>query len=173
MLTAFAALHNGLFTVPNKPDEWNARQCLGFLLHAYQLQERLKHGEDAVDASRRKKSVADDVSQCCIVTGAAGTGKTALLAAQDMLTEVVFDSDTCVFRSAPTRTAARLNRGDTVHAAWSLPWSSCLGTHGRLTEKPLQRLRQRLRGKQEATIDEISVLPPTSFIKLYVGLLRA
>ena len=97
----------------------------------------------------------------------------ALLAAQDMLTEVVFDSDTCVFRSAPTRTAARLNRGDTVHAAWSLPWSSCLGTHGRLTEKPLQRLRQRLRGKEEATIDEISMLPPDIFFKLYVGLLRA
>ena len=166
LLTAFAALHKGLFTVPNKPDEWNARQCLGFLLHAYQLQERLKHGEDAVDASRRKKSVVDDVSQCCIVTGAAGTGKTALLAAQDMLTEVVFDSDTCVFRSAPTRTAARLNRGDTVHAAWSLPWSSCLGTHGRLTEKPLQRLRQRLRGKEEATIDEISMLPPDKFYQI-------
>ena len=97
---------------------------------------------------------------------AAGTGKTALLAAQDMLTEVVFDSDTCVFRSAPTRTAARLNRGDTVHAAWSLPWSSCLGTHGRLTEKPLQRLRQRLRGKEEATIDEISMLPPDKFYQI-------
>ena len=65
-----------------------------------------------------------------------------------------------MFRSAPRRTAARLNRGDTVHAAWSLPWSSCLGTHGRLTEKPLQRLRQRLRGKEEAIIDEISMLPP-------------
>ena len=119
-----------------------------------------------------KKSVADDVCQCCIVIWAAGAGKTALLAAQDMLTEVVFDSDTCVFRSAPTRTAARLNRGDTVHAAWSLPWSSCLGTHGRLTAKPLQRLRQRLRGKEEATI-EISMLPPDIFFKLYVGLLRA
>ena len=106
-----------------------------------------------------------DFSKCTIITGAAGTGKTALLEAQDMLTDAAFGEANCVYGSAPTITAARLNRGDTCHAAWSLPFTSCLGSscsgrNGRLTDPSLRRLQKRLRGKREASIDEISMLSP-------------
>ena len=96
----------------------------------------------------------------CIVTGAAGTGKTALLEACDMLTQAVYKSTTRVYRSAPTRTAARLNRGNTCHAAWHLPFGCSLGVEGRMSDATLPKLRKKLEGVHEASIDEISMLGP-------------
>ena len=76
-----------------------------------------------------------------------------------------------VYRSAPTITAARLNRGDTCHAAWSLPFSSCLGapcgrTNGRLTDASRKRVQKQLKGKREASIDEISMLSPERLFQI-------
>ena len=88
-----------------------------------------------------------------------------------MLTDAAFGEDNCVYRSAPTITAARLNRGDTCHAAWSLPFNSCLGSscsgrNGRLTPASLRRLQKRLRGKKEASIDEMSMLSPERLFQI-------
>ena len=168
---AISALHRGLFTVPGSDGDWNCRQCLGFLLHAWQLQETLNsRGSNSEDGAVPVPK-AQEFSKCTIITGAAGTGKTALLEAQDMLTDAAFGEANCVYRSAPTITAARLIRGDTCHAAWSLPFSSCLGApgarnNGRLTEASKKRLQKRLKGKHEASIDEISMLSSEKFFQI-------
>ena len=103
---AFRALDAGLFTIPDSGGIWNPGQCLGFLMHAYQLQ--LHYNESHPRESKSLQDASEDSMRfCCIFTGAAGTGKTALLQAQDMLTQAVYKSSTCVYRPAPTRTAAR------------------------------------------------------------------
>jgi len=164
---AFYMLDLGLFTDPECTDSWNAHQCLGFLLHAHLLQLRFNEKMFAIDpASGRRASTATaswpvsvDCSQACIFTGAAGTGKTALLKACDVLTEVFFPApEGSVLRSAPTRTTARLVNGDTCHGAWCLPFGSCLGRTGRITDKTLQALQKKIQGKEELSIDEISML---------------
>jgi hypothetical protein len=150
---AFRALESGLFTVPDSGGKWNPGQCLGFLLHAYQLQLRQNESTEnkAVPSANtvgQDSTLPEDLSQnamrfCSVFTGAAGTGKTALLQAQDMLTEAVYKKSTCVYRSAPTRTAARLNRGNTCHAAWNLPFGSCLGPRGRISDTTLQKIQKK------------------------------
>ena len=121
LIAAFRALDTGLFTIPDSGGKWNPGQCIGFLLHAYQLQ--LKYNEDQCTHESSSPDAGEDAMRfSCIFTGAAGTGKTALLEACDMLTQAVYKTTTCVYRSAPTRTAARLNRGNTCHAAWHLPF---------------------------------------------------
>ena len=156
---AFHALETGLFTIPASGGQWNPGQCKGFLLHAFQLQ--LKHNEDySTQEPSLLDANADAMRFSCIFTGAAGTGKTALLEACDMLTQAVYKTTTCVYRSAPTRTAARLNRGNTCHAAWHLPFGCSLGVEGRLSDATLKKLRQKVDGVEEASIDEISMLGP-------------
>ena len=110
---------------------------------------------------------ADDTRFALIFTGAAGTGKTALLEACDMLTQAVYKNSACVYRSAPSRTAARLNRGNTCHSAWKLPFGgSILGEKGRLSNDCLDKLRKDVFGVQEASIDEISMLGPQKFYQI-------
>ena len=106
---AFRALDTGLFTIPHSGGKWNPGQCIGFRLHAYQLQ---MHYNEAHPAQKNASSKANEDSMrfACIFTGAAGTGKTALLEACDLLTQAVYQSTTCVHRSAPTCTAARKER---------------------------------------------------------------
>ena len=64
---------------------------------------------------------------------------------------------------APTRTAARLNRGNTCHAAWHLPFGCSLGVEGRMSDATLSKLRKKVVGVHEASIDEISMLGPQKF----------
>ena len=75
-------------------------------------------------------------------------------------------------RSAPTRTAARLNNGDTCQGAWSLPWGSCLGPGGRIADDTLKRLKLRVKGKEEVSVDEISMLSPENCTKSIAKLVR-
>ena len=123
---AIAALRTGLFTVPGQQELWNARQCLGFLLHAVMLQSLYHSKHNSVEKSNSPQQIMTSLAsspedsnadQFSIFTGAAGTGKTTLLQACDVLTDVFFNSDGAVIKSAPTRTAARLNNGDTCHGA--------------------------------------------------------
>ena len=162
---AFRALNTGLFTIPDSGGKWNPGQCVGFLLHAYQLQMHY-HESQTTGSAAPLASTKDLMRFCCIFTGAAGTGKTALLEACDMLTQAVYKSTTCVYRSAPTRTAARLNRGNTCHAAWHLPFGCSLGVEGRLSDATLSKLRKKLEGVHEASIDEISMLGPQKFFQI-------
>ena len=146
-------------------------------MHAYQLQLKYNETEDSTvplkdnetegsEKSPDAPTAAHDARFACIFTGAAGTGKTALLEACDMLTQAVYKSSECVYRSAPSRTAARLNRGNTCHSAWKLPFGCSLGEEGRLSNETLERLRKMLRGVHEASIDEISMLGPQKFYQI-------
>ena len=73
-------LRKNLFTIPGTDSCWNREQCIGFLLHAVLLQKRKNRQQmQSVDP--------DDTSESCIFTGAAGTGKTSLLTACDVLTQ--------------------------------------------------------------------------------------
>jgi len=154
---AFHALDSGLFSIPGSDGKWNPGQCICFLLHAYQLQLHYIESHPTNHKPMPDASV-DPMRFCCIFTGAAGTGKTALLEACHMLPHAVYSSTTCVYRSAPTRTAARLNRGNTRHAAWHLPFGCSLGFEGRMSDLTLSKLRKKVLGVHEASIDEISML---------------
>ena len=159
---AIAMLRKGLFLKPHSTD-WNSQQCLGFLLHAYLLQQRKNVCNDlATDPLDVRQRERWDSS---IFTGAAGTGKTALLLACDVLTETFFGENSVV-KSAPTRTAARLNNGDTCHGAWKLPFSSCLGPSGRLSAGALKSLQVKLVDKEESSLDEISMLSPERYYQI-------
>ena len=147
---AYHMLMNNLFTDPVQKTSWNTHQCFGFLLHACLLQQRWNEQNEPQDPDATIFRGDFNFSQCSIFTGAAGTGKTALLQACDVLTELFFPSrEGSVMRSAPTRTAARLNNGDTCHAAWALPWASALGPNGRLSDAAYKKLAQKIKGKQE------------------------
>ena len=77
--TAYYVLQRGLFTDPANPKNWNAHQCLGFLLHATLLQKRVNEKSAASSSStpsqlapKKTEVHADyDFDQCCIFTGAA------------------------------------------------------------------------------------------------------
>ena len=163
---ALFLLRRGLFPAPRSllsddtTPKWNTQQCLGFLLHAYLLQIRYaRRNSGPVPLPSCK---GDRASDSCIFTGAAGTGKTALQQACDVLTQEFF-GESSVVKSAPTRTAARLTRGNTCHAAWKLPLRSSLGPRGRLTEEPLRRLRERLEHAEESSLDELSMCAPERY----------
>jgi hypothetical protein len=119
LTAAFRALDTGLFTIPGSNGQWNPGQCKGFLLHAYQLQ--IKHNEDHSTEKPPCLDATDDAMRfSCIFTGAAGTGKTALLEACDMLTQAVYKTTSCVYRSAPTQRQYLPRR--LAFALWVFAW---------------------------------------------------
>ena len=158
--TAIQTLRTGLFTFPRTAGTWNTEQCIGFLLHAYLLQMRYTRQHSVVQDAHhhagrqlmKSTDLPDEMSEFSFFTGAAGTGKTFLLQACDVLTQTVYKHDESVVRSAPTRTAARLIGGDTCHGTWALPFGSVLGPRGRISDQALKKLRARHQHAQEAVI---------------------
>ena len=94
-----------------------------------------------------------------ILTGGAGAGKTTTIMVMEALVDHFLGLES-VRKSAPTNTAARLLRGDTVHALYKLPLHSIQGRRGKLSDKVLKRHRQRWKGAGAHVIDEISMLCP-------------
>ena len=155
---AYYLIRNGNFDLPQQPGTRNKAQCLGLLLHASKLQQQIQRKEQ-YNFSEKNDDVTNSKPKIILYTGAAGTGKTALMQACDVLTEMTF-TEGAVLRSAPTRTAARLQGGDTCHAAYKLPLRSSSGTAGKLTDTGRIRLQEKFEIVEEHTIDEVSMLGP-------------
>jgi hypothetical protein len=62
VIAAIETLENGLFTIPQSQGEWNTRQCLGFLLHAYHLQSN-KNSMDAGSSANRASAACFEVQE--------------------------------------------------------------------------------------------------------------
>ena len=91
--------------------------------------------------------------------GPAGTGKTSVVRVAIALCEHFLGENTTV-RSAPTNTAARLFEGDTCHSWWKLPPKNLQGKHKSLSNRVLEKFRQRWKDKVIEFTDEISMLAP-------------
>ena len=91
--------------------------------------------------------------------GPAGTGKTSVVRVAIALCEHFLGENTTV-RSAPTNTAARLFEGDTCHSWWKLPPKNLQGKRQWLSNRVLEKFRQRWKDKVIEFTDEISMLAP-------------
>ena len=104
-----------------------------------------------------------------ILLGAAGTGKTTTIMVQEALLEF-FNCTGAMKKSAPTNAAARLLKGNTLHATYKLPQGSLHGKRGKLSAPVLKIFRRAWSGKEAHVIDEISMVPPAH---LYQSEVRA
>ena len=102
-----------------------------------------------------------------ILTGAGGTGKTTVLNVVEAFCDYFLGSES-VRKAAPTNTAARLLRGDTLHALYKLPKSSLQGSRGQLSSRVLKRHQKRWNSARAHFIDEISVVPPAHLMQAEV-----
>ncbi|MAF76427.1 MAG: hypothetical protein CMF17_11365 [Idiomarinaceae bacterium] len=93
-----------------------------------------------------------------VLVGGAGTGKTTTLLVVDALVDY-FHGPESMRKSAPTNTAARKLRGDTVHALYKLPRGSMLSRRARLSDSVLRAYRKTWVSAIMHAIDEISFLP--------------
>ena len=71
-------------------------------------------------------------------------------------------------KAAPTNTAARLLRGDTLHALHKLPVTSLQGKRGKLSHRVLQRHQKRWATTRGHIFDEISGVPPANLYQVDV-----
>ena len=90
---------------------------------------------------------------------AGGTGKTTVLNVIEAFCDHFLGLES-VRKAAPTNTAARLLRGDTLHALYKLPKKTLQGKRGKLSSRVLKRHRKRWKTARLHIIDEISVVPP-------------
>jgi len=90
--------------------------------------------------------------------GAAGTGKTSVVKVAEALVEHFLGSDV-VGKCAPSNTAARLFKGDTVHSCWQLA-SERNSERKHLARPALTKLQKRWGNKEIQFVDEISMLSP-------------
>ena len=155
-------LDQGLLNVKGE-DRLNVKQCRALLHWALWLQKKMSHqwvkaGQLAAEpwASGAKPEPLRHV-----LIGGAGCGKTTTLLVIEALLDFFLGADS-MRKAAPTNTAARLLRGDTVHALFKLPRGTLQSKGGKLSKLALKALRHRWQGSTAFAIDEISMLPPGS-----------
>ena len=139
----------------------NLKQARGLILAGLWLQNHV-----AQSHSRDPEPLPPDFTNILLVTGGAGSGKTTLLLVIEQLFHH-FAGD-CLHKAAPTITASRLIRGDTIHALHKLPRTTLTSRRGRMTSQRLAAHRQRWRGKIGHCVDEISMTSPKQLHQINV-----
>ena len=91
--------------------------------------------------------------------GPGGTGKTTVLKAAEALIDH-FGGCESVRKCAISNTAARLLKGDTIHALCKLPMADFQQRSGRLSAPVLKRHRQRWSTALAVFFDEVSMIAP-------------
>ena len=102
-----------------------------------------------------------------ILIGPAGTGKTTTVMVQEALTDFFYATGS-MSKSAPTITAARLSRGNTIHALYKLPLGTLHGRRGKLSAEVLKRFRRSWKDVKAQAVDEISMVMPHNFYQMEV-----
>jgi len=162
MEAAFFLLEVGVLVVP-ETGRINVKQARALLHIAAWLQLHLcrkwtEAGILSADPLIKKRYLRRFMRMLLAIMGPPGTGKTSVVKVADALIEHFMDEDVVV-RCAPSNTAARLFKGDTVHSWWKLLSDKCKGR--RTLRKPvLDKLRRRWANKEIQFIDEISMLAP-------------
>ena len=159
------ACHLLLHGALNIPDVGgiHVEQARALLWNAVWLQEHMNEQWRADDMG-----VVDGPSACeasfaneftLAIMGPGGTGKTAVLRVVEALI-IFFKGADAVQKMAPPNAAARLLRGDTLHACCKLPFGKATLTSrkGQLRGPALKQLRARWRTVVAAFLDEVSMV---------------
>jgi hypothetical protein len=162
MEVAFFLLEAGVLTAP-QTGRINVKQARALLHIAAWLQilmsrKWIADGLLSADTLCGKKHLRRFGQMMLAIMGPAGTGKTSIIKVAEALIEY-FVGDDVVVKCAPSNTAARLFKGDTVHSWWKLLGDRCAGKRN-LKKPALDKLRRRWTGKVIQFIDEISMLAP-------------
>ena len=96
--------------------------------------------------------------------GPGGTGKTSVLKAAEALIDH-FNGQESVRKCAISNTAARLLKGDTMHAMCKLPRQDLQQNLGRLTSKVLKEHRAKWRSACSMFVDEVSMVSPDQLLQ--------
>lgn len=152
-------LDAGVFSNSCQTTSPNLKQSRGLILAALWLQSYIsKQSPLARPAPSVTLNLPNNFAHILLVTGGAGSGKSTLLLVVDQLFQH-FAGD-CLHKAAPTITAARLIRGDTIHALHKLPRTTLTSKSARMTTARLTAHRRRWRGKIGHCIDEVSMTSP-------------
>ena len=116
---------------------------------------------DLLDSADVEEVACDDK---LVLIGPAGAGKTTVLKAAEALIDH-FVGPESVRKCAISNAAARLLRGDTLHALCKLSFSDLQQKAGRLTSKVLKKHRQRWRSAAAMFFDEMSMVSPDQLLQ--------
>ncbi len=173
---AFSLLSQGLLNIPDV-GRINVKQARAFLWNALWLQDYMNSvWSDTHEISgrddRTHKTLVEDF--CLAIVGPGGTGKTAVLKITEALTSFFAGPET-VKKLAPSNAAARLLRGDTIHALCKLPFGKAKlsSKRGRLTTTTLQTHRKRWASTIAAYLDEVSMISADQFLHCDVRMRQA
>ena len=151
---------DGLLTIPDVK-RVNVKAARALLHIAVWLQRRMlqrwyEAGQLSEPSGSRKCELLDEEFMLAII-GPGGTGKTTLLRCAEALIDH-FAGPESVRKCAISNTAARLLKGDTVHALCKLPLKDLNQRMGRLSAKVLKAHRQRWASAMAVFMDEISMM---------------
>ena len=146
----------------------NIKQARALLAFGLWLQSRMSR-EWVADGKLAAPSWRfEDYTLAHILIGGAGTGKTSALRVMEALLNY-FCGPESMNKGAPTNTAARLLRGNTLHALHKLPSKgTILGRRAHLSGRVLKAYRRSWASKHAQAIDEISMVPPELLYRLQV-----
>ena len=113
-----------------------------------------------------------DEQQVLIIIGPGGTGKTSILRMAEALIDY-FAGPESVRKCAISNTAARLLKGDTLHALCKLPLKDLQNRMGKLTPPVLKKHRKRWKSAKAMFLDEISMVAPDQLLQADVRLRQA
>ena len=152
---AIFLIQEGVFKIPDLGIQ-NVKQCRAFLLTAIWFQERMNKKWELESSSPMSGNFDEFV---LVLIGPGGTGKTAVLKSAEALITFFLGGD-AVRKLAPSNSAARLLRGDTLHALCKLPFGGAQLTSkaGKLKTPKLIELRKLWEKTVAAFLDEISMV---------------
>ena len=171
----FFLLSRGVLDVPDL-GEVNAKQGRALLWEALWLQD-LMNREWELDplsgpTAAGRESLADNFQLALM--GPGGTGKTTVLRVVEAFINY-FRGPESVRKCAPSNSAARLLKGDTLHALCKLPFGAVTinSKKGRLSTAVLEKHRSRWEGASACFIDEVSMVAPDDLFQAEVRLKQA
>ncbi|CAK0794832.1 unnamed protein product, partial [Prorocentrum cordatum] len=168
-------LHNGVLDVVDM-ERVNVKQARALLWNAAWLQDvmnrRWGFDEPTGPTATGRPSFADGFQLALM--GPGGTGKTAVLRVVEAVI-CYFNGPDTVQKCAPSNSAARLLKGDTLHALCKLPFGNVTvtGKKGRLTRSVLEQHRDRWECALACFIDEVSMVAAAQLFQSEVRLKAA
>eukprot|EP00959_Pyramimonas_sp_CCMP1952_P163316 3413948-Pyramimonas_sp.AAC.1 len=154
-------LRAGVLNVVDMP-EINVKQARALMWNAAWLQDVMNRAwgfDDPSGPTATGRLSLDDGFQLALM-GPGGTGKTAVLRVVEAVACYFIGPDTAQ-KCAPSNSAARLLKGDTLHALCKLPFGNNVtvsSKRGRLTRSVLETHRSRWESARACFIDEVSMV---------------